>query len=97
MAYGDLQYGEGPYGGFVKFTSPSAADYLWTDHRLFGRYRVDRGVTVAISGDAVDVLQYPYQGDLENYDHVYMGGRVYQVDAAEAELLTEAGFGELIS
>lgn len=78
-------------------TTPSIEDHLWSSSRLFGRYRLNRGITLAVQGSTVTVLQYPLQDDLAGYDHVYFGGHIYSITQAEADTLTAAGYGSLIS
>lgn len=77
--------------------TPKTRDNLWTSDRLFGRYGLDRGVTLAVKGAAVTILQYPLQDDLAAYDKVYMGGHTYTITQAEADTLTAAGYGSYIT
>lgn len=76
---------------------PEVLDHLWTNDPLFSRYRQHRGVSLLVSGTAVTATQYPYQEDLDAYDHVYMGGHEYEISEAEAEILTDAGYGDYIT
>ena len=78
-------------------TTPSTPENLWTRDRLFGRYRLNRGVTLAVKGSTVTQLQYPLQEDLATYDFVYQGGRIYTISSAEAATLTAAGYGAYIT
>lgn len=78
-------------------TTPKIAEQLWARDRLFGRYRIDRGVTLVVSGSTVRAVQYPLQEELGGYDHVYMGGHVYTITSAEAAVLTAAGYGAYIT
>lgn len=78
-------------------TTPAVVDPLWASHRLWSRYSLHRGVTLAVKGSQVSALQYPLQEDLAAYDHVYMGGRIYTITQPEADVLTAAGYGSLIT
>lgn len=66
-------------------------------HRLFSRYRLAAGVTVAIKGSTVTELMYPAQEDLLAYDRVYRGGYAYRVTTDEIDLLAAAGYGDHIT
>jgi hypothetical protein len=78
-------------------TTPTVDENLWSSHRFWSRYRLPRGVTLLVSGTSVYAAQYPYQEDLEQYDHVYMGGRSYEITQAEADVLIAAGYGDYIT
>lgn len=78
-------------------TTPSVLEAHWSTDRLFSRYSIHRGVTLAVSGETVSAIQYPLQEDLEHYDRVYMGGQIYEITQAEADVLTAAGWGEYIT
>jgi hypothetical protein len=58
---------------------------------------LDVGVTLLVSGSTVTEVQHPWQGDLENYDYVYLGGHVHDISADEATTLTNAGYGAYIT
>lgn len=80
-----------------KLTTPTVDENLWTTDVFFSRYRLPRGVSLLVSGPTVTATQYPYQEDLEQYDHVYMGGREHTITQAEADVLTAAGYGDFIT
>lgn len=77
--------------------TPAVDENLWSSHRFWSRYRLPRGVSLLVSGTSVTATQYPYQEDLEMYDHAYIGGRDYEVSEAEAQILIDAGYGDLIT
>ena len=60
-------------------------------------YTYTRGVAVLVSGTTVTEDRYPFQGDLDNFDFVYLGGYSYNISAAEAVTLTNAGYGSSIT
>lgn len=78
-------------------TTPTAEQGIESDHPLWGRYRLKRGLTLLVSGSTVIQTQYPNQEDLDLYDHVYLGGRSYDITSSEAAVLTAAGYGAYIS
>lgn len=64
---------------------------------LWRYYSLDEGVTLLVKGATVTQARYPYQGDLDQYDFVYMGGHDYTVTLAEAITLANAGYGAYLS
>lgn len=76
---------------------PTFDENLWTNDRFFIRYTLPRGITLAVLGTEVTELTYPYQEDLEQYDVVYFGGKDHIINQAEADVLTDAGYGEFIT
>jgi len=78
-------------------TTPTVDEGIWTNDRLFSRYRIARGVTLLVSGSTVTAVQYPEQEDLDGYDHVYLGGHVYTLTPEEATILIAAGYGAYIT
>lgn len=78
-------------------TTPTVDEPLETEHPLFGRYKLTRGVSLLVSGSTVVSAQYPNQEDLDLYDHVYLGGRSYDITSEEAAVLTAAGYGSYIT
>lgn len=78
-------------------TTPTEDQPLETDHPLFGRYKLKRGITLLVSGPTVIEVQYPNLEDLDDFDFVYMGGRSYSITNDEAATLTAAGYGSYIT
>lgn len=76
---------------------PTTLENLWSSDRLFGRYKLHRGVTLAVTGATVKAIQYPLQEDLAAYDRVYTGGHIYTITQAEADVLSAAGWGNYIT
>lgn len=60
-------------------------------------YTYTRGVAVLVSGTTVTEDRYPFQGDLDDFDFVYLGGYRHSISAAEAVTLTNAGYGSSIT
>jgi hypothetical protein len=69
---------------------------LTPNNRLLARYSLDKGYTLLVKGAVVTQVTYPYQGDLAQYDFVYMGGRNYPLTPGEVTTLTNAGYGAYI-
>jgi hypothetical protein len=78
-------------------TPPTEEQAIESDHPLWGRYRLKRGLTLLVSGSTVIQTQYPAQEDLDSYDHVYLGGYSHTISDAEAAVLTAAGYGAYIT
>lgn len=78
-------------------TTPTTRQGIDTTHPLWRRYSLDVGITLLVSGSTVTEIQYPWQGDLDDYDYVYLGGREYEISSAEATTLTNAGYGAYIT
>ncbi len=99
MSYGDGRYGLGPYGqGYTQtFTPPRVSEGMATDHPLFRYYRIERGVSVLVTGSTVTQVQYPDQEAVQAADFAYLGGHIYPITQAEADTLTAAGYGAYIT
>lgn len=80
-----------------RLKTPTYEENLWTTSPLFGRYKLTRGQTLLVSGTTVTATTYPYQADLDAYDHVYLGGHEYDLTAGEVTILTNAGYGAYIT
>lgn len=67
--------------------------------RLFRHYRpLKKGVTVIQRQDGTFYLkEYPTQDELDAALRFYLGGHIYTISQAEADALTAAGYGSLIS
>lgn len=80
-------------------TPPTEDQSLETHHPLFGRYKLNRGLTLLVSGATVVLAQYPDHQDIADglYDHVYLGGYTYTISTDEAAVLTAAGYGAYIT
>lgn len=75
-----------------KFTTPTVSEGPAGEGRLFGRYRLVRGVTVLkIDGDYFEV-RYPSSEEVEDADIAYIGGYSYEVSAEEKASLESAGY-----
>lgn len=99
--FGDGLFGEGLFGvgegTGLRFTPPRVSEGMGTDHPLFRYYKIDRGVSVLVTGSTVRQVQYPSQEDVEAADFAYLGGHIYDISDAEAATLTAAGYGAYIS
>jgi hypothetical protein len=78
-------------------TTPTTREGIDTYHPLWRYYSLDVGITLLVSGSTVTEVQHPWQGDLADYDFVYLGGHQYEISADEATTLTNAGYGDYIT
>lgn len=79
---------------------PTYEENVWSRHPFWGRYKEVKGITLLVKGSVVTEVTYPWQGDLQNtdnvYDHIYTGGQTISISAAEAAVLTAAGYGAYV-
>ena len=54
---------------------------------------ISRGLTVLKKDGVYTTVDFPYQGDCDDADIVYLGGHVYDVTEEEAAALYAAGYG----
>lgn len=73
------------------FTTPSVEEGPAGGGPLFSRYRLNRGVTVLVTGGVVTQVRFPTQEQIEDADRAYLGGASYPVTAAERDVLVAAG------
>lgn len=75
-----------------KFTTPTVSEGPAGDGRLFGRYRLVRGVSVLkVDGEYYET-RYPSSEEVEAAEVAYIGGYSYEVDATEKAALEAAGY-----
>lgn len=65
--------------------------------RLFERYKLDRGVSLLVTGATVTEVQFPSQAQIAAATFFYQGGFEYTISSAEATTLTNAGYGAYIT
>jgi hypothetical protein len=75
-----------------KFITPSIEEGPLGPGRLFGRYRINRGVSVYKYAGEYYEMRYPTEDDINTYATFYVGGHEYIVDDAEAADLIAAGY-----
>jgi len=78
-------------------TTPAVEESFPVSQGLWRFFKHRQGITLLVSGVEVTETRFPYQGDLELYDFVYLGGMQYDITNAEATTLTNAGYGAYIS
>ena len=64
---------------------------------LLRRYGFDAGYALVVSGASVSQETSVPSGTWGTADHVYLGGHSYDITAAEAAVLTSAGYGDYIT
>ena len=75
-----------------RFTTPTVSEGPAGEGRLFGRYRLTRGITVLkIDGEYYE-MRYPSSEEVEAAEEAYMGGYSYEVSAGEKASLEAAGY-----
>lgn len=65
--------------------------------RLFSRYGFDYGYGLIVTGATVEQVSTVPSGSWTTADAVYLGGHVYDITAAQAAVLTSAGYGDYIT
>ena len=79
------------------FRPPTESEGPIGAHRLFQFYEQDRGVTVYRIGDEFFEVRYPSQDTLDAADEFWLGGMEHVVDDRQAEMLTDAGYGDRLT
>lgn len=75
-----------------RFTTPTVSEGPAGEGRLFGRYRLVRGVTVLkIDGEYYEI-RFPSAEEVAEADVAYIGGYSYEVSEAEKQQLEAAGY-----
>lgn len=81
------------------FTTPVVKEGPSGGHRLFEFYKIDRGITIVRQDGIYYQARYLVDGDLADFQEVYLGGRNHVVnEATKAALIaadidvTEANF-----
>jgi hypothetical protein len=81
------------------FETPTVDEGLEGVQRLFTFYKLTRGISIIRVNGTYRQVRYPYDGDLDTYQEVYLGGSKYTVgDTTKAALIaggvgvTEANF-----
>jgi len=75
-----------------KFTTPTISEGPAGEGRLFGRYRLVRGVTVLkIDGEYYEI-RFPSSEEVEAAEEAYIGGYSYEVSEGEKASLEAAGY-----
>lgn len=58
---------------------------------------IGRGISLLINGSIVTESRTPSQDDLAAADQYFLGGHVYSVDQATADILIAAGYSEYLT
>lgn len=75
-----------------RFTTPTVSEGPAGEGRLFGRYRLVRGVTVLKIDGVYYELRYPSSEEVASAQVAYIGGYSYEVSAGEKAGLEAAGY-----
>jgi hypothetical protein len=75
-----------------RFTTPTVSEGPAGEGRLFGRYRLVRGITVLkVDGEYYEV-RFPSSEEVDAADEAYIGGYSYEVSLGEKTALEAAGY-----
>lgn len=75
-----------------KFTTPTVSEGPAGEGRLFGRYRLVRGVTVLKIDGVYYETRYPASEEVQEAEIAYIGGYSYEVSEQEKSSLEAAGY-----
>jgi hypothetical protein len=75
------------------FETPTVDEGFEGVQRLFTFYKLTRGISVIKVNGTYRQVRYPYDGDLETYQEVYLGGSKYTVNDATKAALIAGGVG----
>jgi hypothetical protein len=75
------------------FKTPTVREGPAGKHRLFYFYKLDRSVSIALSGATYSRVRYVVDEDMEDYDEFYRGGYRHIVDEATKAALIAGGVG----
>ena len=75
------------------FTTPTFREGPAGDRRLFYYYKLDKGYTVVKSNGVYSLTRFLVDGDIANYQEVYLGGRNHTVNSATKTALIAANIG----
>lgn len=75
------------------FETPTVDEGFEGVQRLFTFYKLTRGISIIRVNGTYRQVRYPYDGDLDTYQEVYLGGSKYTVDEATKAALIAGGVG----
>ena len=78
------------------FSPPSRSEHSGEKHPLWGRMRINRGVSLLKKDGLYRQVEYPTAEETAEADIYYIGGHVYTVTDAEILELINAGYGEFV-
>lgn len=79
-------------GGVFLFRPPTVDEGPAGGGRLFGRYKLTRGISILITEGVVVEQRWPDVAQCAAADVVYIGGHDYYMNAADAAVLENAGY-----
>lgn len=75
------------------FETPTVDEGFEGVQRLFTFYKLTRGISIIRVNGQYRQVRYPYDGDLDTYQEVYLGGSKYTVNEATRENLINGNVG----
>ena len=79
-----------------RFSPPGRLERWPVVHPLFGRMSITRGVSLLKESGIYRQVDGPSAEEIAAADVAYLGGHVYEIDAAEVAALTAGGYGAWI-
>ena len=79
------------------FTPPSRVEHSGEKHPLWGRMRLNYGVSLLKKDGLYRQVEGPTSEEATAADAYYIGGHIYTVTQGEADDLTDAGYGEWVT
>ena len=76
-----------------RFSPPGRLEHWPVMHPLFGRMSIMRGVSLLKESGVYRQTSEPLAEEIAAAEITYLGGHVYEIDAAEALALAAAGYG----
>ena len=78
------------------FSPPGRLEHWPVMHPLFGRLSIMRGVSLLKESGVYRQTSEPLDEEIAAAEITYLGGHVYEIDAAEVAALTAGGYGAWI-
>lgn len=75
------------------FVTPTVSEGPIGKHRLFYFRKMNKGITIVLSGSTYSQVRYPLDEDLLTYTKVYRGGYNHTVNDATKAALIAGGVG----
>jgi len=79
-----------------RFSPPGRLEHWPVMHPLFGRMSIMRGVSLLKESGVYRQTSEPLAEEIAAAEITYLGGHVYEIDAAEVAALTAGGYGAWI-
>lgn len=78
------------------FTPPTVDEGPAGGGPLFSRYGMPRGISLLVTGTMVVEQRFPTVDQIAAADVAYIGGHIYQITDAAAQILIDAGYADCV-